>query len=68
MALISHLLHPHSKVKDLSQYATEPLAGAVLISPWVHWVPADGSAEVLPGSDIVCREVGERWSKAVIGA
>lgn len=46
---------------------TEPLAGAVLISPWVEWVPQDVASEVNLSSDIVTKVVGSRWSVAIRG-
>ncbi|QIW96487.1 hypothetical protein AMS68_002005 [Peltaster fructicola] len=64
VALLSHILHPHSQVKDISQLVKEPFAGAVLISPWIQWMPAGGSADTNANSDIVSPAAGTRWSKA----
>jgi acetyl esterase/lipase len=41
LSLLSHLLHPHPEVQEIMLY--EPLAGALLISPWVSFSTEDSS-------------------------
>jgi hypothetical protein len=52
MTLLSHILHPHP---DISPKITlnEPLAGALLISPWAKFPTDDPSVKRNANSDMV---------------
>lgn len=66
LALISHILHPHPKVPTKVELK-EPFLGAVLISPWVSFDIDQGSFHKNLRTDILCQEVGKRWSEAFRG-
>ena len=66
MSLLSHILHPHPKVPTKIAL-NEPLAGAVLISPWLNFRTADETITSNATSDIVAVPVGTRWSAAFLG-
>lgn len=64
--LLSHILHPHPQVPAKISL-NEPLAGAVLISPWLNFRTADETITSNAKTDIVGGSVGSRWSKAFLG-
>jgi len=66
MSLLSHILHPHPKVPTRITLS-EPLAGAILISPWLNFRTADETITSNATSDIVAVPVGIRWSNAFLG-
>lgn len=66
LLLISHLLHPHSAVKS-SFKLSEPLAGAILISPWAYFGTDDDSVKRNGNSDMVTAAAANRWSSAFLG-
>lgn len=46
---------------------SEPLAGAVLISPWCKFGTDDDSATRNAGSDMVTKKAAHRWSSLFLG-
>lgn len=66
LSLISHLLHPHEAVTSKFTLS-QPLAGAVLISPWVKLVADDGSVIRNAKSDMITPSALVRWSKVFLG-
>lgn len=63
--LLSHLLHPHPDATEIQ--LTEPLASAILISPWTKF-PADyDSIKRNETSDMVVSASGKRWSRLFLG-
>ena len=64
--LISHLMHPHPDVSPKIKLS-EPLAGAILISPWVKFGTDDESVKRNATSDYVTPKAANRWSKAFLG-
>lgn len=65
--LLLHQLHPHSAVSN-GLKLNEPLAGAVLISPWWKFKTDDDSATRNAKSDMVTPEAANRWSSLFLGA
>ena len=65
LSLISHLLHPHSDVSKVD--LSEPLAGAILISPWVKFATDDDSVKRNGTSDYVTASAANRWSSSFLG-
>lgn len=64
--LLLHLLHPNSRVSgDLK--LSEPLAGAVLISPWWKFKAEDDSVKRNATSDMVTPAAVYRWSSLFLG-
>ena len=69
LALFSHILHPHPDIAEsLRVKLSEPLAGTVLISPWVKFVPEqDDSVRRNQTTDMVTPAVARRWSSLYLG-
>ena len=65
LSLISHLLHPHSDVPNID--LNEPLAGALLVSPWVSFATTDDSVQRNMYSDYVTAPASKRWSSSFLG-
>jgi hypothetical protein len=65
LSLISHLLHPHSDVPKVE--LSEPLAGAILVSPWVKFGTDDDSVKRNMMSDYVTAPAANRWSSSYLG-
>ena len=65
LSLISHLLHPHPDVEKVE--LSEPLAGAILVSPWVKFGTDDDSVKRNMTSDYVTAAAADRWSSAYLG-
>ncbi|PSK60449.1 hypothetical protein B9Z65_599 [Elsinoe australis] len=65
VALLSHLLHPHSKVLPVN--LSEPLAGALLISPWIEFSPKDALFRANMYYDMIGEKAANKWSKAFLG-
>lgn len=59
--LLLHQLHTHSATSKALKLS-EPLAGAVLISPWWKFKTDDDSVKRNAKSDIVTPEAANRWS------
>lgn len=59
------MLHPHPEVPQIK--FSEPLAGAVLISPWVQFNPDEGSVKRNQNSDYVTPAAAKRWSSLFLG-
>lgn len=66
LALLSHLLHPHSDVKSSIKLA-EPLAGAILVSPWTSFATDYDSVKRNEYSDFVTAGAATRWSSLFMG-
>lgn len=66
LALISHLLHPHPEIASKITLS-EPLAGAVLISPWTKFDTDDDSVKRNRTSDMVTATAADRWSSSFLG-
>lgn len=66
LGLIGHLLHPHPEVSSKCQMS-EPLAGAVLISPWVNFAVDDPSITNNVQTDMLTAAPIERWAKLFLG-
>ncbi|TKA70168.1 hypothetical protein B0A55_05822 [Friedmanniomyces simplex] len=65
LAVLSHLLHPHPDVPEIK--LREPLAAAVLISPWARFVSNDVSVTKNQRSDMVTVAAAKRWSSNYLG-
>ena len=65
LSLISHLLHPHSDVQKVD--LAEPLAGALLISPWTGFDTTIDSVKRNETSDFVTAPAADRWSSSFLG-
>ncbi|PNS20941.1 hypothetical protein CAC42_2872 [Sphaceloma murrayae] len=66
LALFSHILHPHPQVPMVK--LDEPLAGALLISPWVEFHPRDKLFEANKHNDFLGEGVADKWSSAFLGS
>ena len=66
MSLMSHLLHPSDEIPSKIKLS-EPLAGGLLISPWVKFATDDASIERNQLSDMVTPKAAERWSSMYLG-
>ncbi|KAF7185054.1 Esterase [Pseudocercospora fuligena] len=66
VGLISHLLHPHPDVPKIE--LSEPLATAVLISPWVKFSTTDDSWKRNATSDMIPPIAAARWSSLFKGS
>lgn len=64
--LLLHLLHPHSGINS-SLKLSEPLTGAVLISPWWKFKAEDDSVNRNATSDMVTPAAATRWSSLFLG-
>ncbi|KXL42865.1 MAG: hypothetical protein FE78DRAFT_34051 [Acidomyces sp. 'richmondensis'] len=69
LGVLFHLLHPKPDVAELigEIQLSEPLAGAVLISPWCKFGTDDDSATRNAGSDMVTKKAAHRWSSLFLG-
>jgi len=59
------LLHPHPNVSELE--LSEPLAAAMLISPWGKFTTDDDSVRRNQGSDMLTPQAAHRWSGLFLG-
>ncbi|EME87799.1 uncharacterized protein MYCFIDRAFT_129523 [Pseudocercospora fijiensis CIRAD86] len=66
LALLSHLLHPHPGVPKTE--LNEPLATAILISPWVKFSPTDDSWKRNATSDMIPPIAVGRWASLFKGS
>ncbi|KXT03923.1 hypothetical protein AC578_9250 [Pseudocercospora eumusae] len=66
LGLISHLLHPHPEVPKIE--LREPLATAVLISPWVKFSTTDDSWKRNATSDMIPPIAAARWASLFKGS
>lgn len=66
LALMSHLIHPHPEVSNKIQLS-EPLAGAILISPWVDFSTEQDSVKRNLTSDMLSPAAAKRWSSLFLG-
>lgn len=66
LATLSHLLHPHPKVTPQLKL-NEPLAGALLISPWVEMKRQDAIFHAHELYDILGNGQGASWADAFRG-
>ena len=69
LSLLCHLLHPHPKIPEsLHIKLSSPLAGALLISPWAKFkATEDASFKRNLHSDMLPREISDRWGDAYLG-
>jgi hypothetical protein len=65
MGLLSHLLHPHSDVIKIE--LQQPLASAILISPWIKFGTTDESWTRNATSDMIAPKAGHRWTALFLG-
>lgn len=65
LSLLSHLLHPHPEVTKIE--LKEPLAGAVLISPWVSFDTNTDSFKRHESSDMLSENAVKRWTSQLLG-
>ncbi|KAK3068185.1 hypothetical protein LTR53_014454 [Teratosphaeriaceae sp. CCFEE 6253] len=66
IAVLSHLLHPHPDVPAIK--LREPLAAALLISPWAQFIPNDESIKQYGSSDMIPKPAAQRWSSNYLGS
>jgi acetyl esterase/lipase len=66
LSLFSHILHPHPDVKHKINLS-EPLAGALLVSPWTKFTTDDDSVKRNEYSDFVTAGAADRWSSLFMG-
>ena len=66
LSLMSHLVHPHPEVSNKISLS-EPIAGAILISPWIKFTSSDDSFQRNATSDMVVPAAVERWSSLFRG-
>lgn len=64
--LLLHLLHPNSAISG-GLKLREPLAGAVLVSPWWKFKAEDDSVKRNATSDMVTPTAADRWSSLFLG-
>ncbi|EEH36233.1 alpha/beta hydrolase fold protein [Paracoccidioides lutzii Pb01] len=64
LGILSHLSHPHKAIEPLE--LSEPLAGAVPISPWVSFSLNYASVKENQNKDILAISALERWSSYYI--
>lgn len=64
-SLFSHLLHPHPEVQEITLY--EPLAGALLISPWVTFSTEDSSMTRNFYTDYLHPIMLRKWAAMFLG-
>ena len=68
LSLLSHLVHPQPEVAEKVRLnLSEPLGGAVLISPWVNFDPEQDSVKRNATSDMVTASAAIRWSESYLG-
>ncbi|KIW80225.1 hypothetical protein Z517_06840 [Fonsecaea pedrosoi CBS 271.37] len=65
LGLLSHLTHPQPELPKTS--ATEPVAGTLLISPWVTFSTTAASMQTNRYKDCIDAGPLEKWSQAFIG-
>lgn len=66
IAVLSHILHQHPDISKLK--LNQPLAAAILISPWTKFATDDDSVKRYQKSDIVTPAAANRWSSSFLGA
>lgn len=66
MAVLSHILHPHPQIPERIELSG-PLAGALLVSPWVNFSTMDALFKSNLENDIIGEHVGMRWGPAYRG-
>lgn len=66
LSLLSHLLHPHPKAPKID--LKEPLATAILISPWVKFSTEDDSFKRNATSDMLPPAAAARWASMFLGS
>ncbi|KKZ60491.1 hypothetical protein EMCG_04855 [[Emmonsia] crescens] len=59
LGILSHLSHPHKAIEPLE--LSEPLAGALTISPWVSFSLDYPSVEENKNKDMLTTSILERW-------
>ncbi|KLJ11780.1 hypothetical protein EMPG_13068 [Blastomyces silverae] len=64
LGVLSHLSHPHKAIEPLE--LSEPLAGALPISPWVSFSLEYPSVEENRNKDILSASILERWSSLYV--
>ena len=64
-SLMSHLHHPHPEATAIK--LSQPLAGAILISPWIKFATDDDSIKRNATSDMVTPAAANRWSSLFLG-
>lgn len=66
LAVLSHILHPHSKVPTKLNLS-EPFRAALLISPWVSFASDDPSFKTNQTTDLIPNLGAERWGNSYLG-
>lgn len=67
MGLMSHMLHPHPDLNTpVLAKLQQPLAGALLISPWGNF-DTDDKPHRNRHSDMIATETAQRWGGAFLG-
>ncbi|SMQ46132.1 unnamed protein product [Zymoseptoria tritici ST99CH_3D7] len=66
MALLSHILHPHPDAIKI--HLRQPLASAILISPWVKFATDDPSWTRNASTDMFVPTAGHRWTDLFLGS
>ncbi|PGH06482.1 hypothetical protein GX51_02306 [Blastomyces parvus] len=64
LGILSHLSHPHKAIEPLE--LSEPLAGALPISPWVSFSLDYPSVEENKDKDILSASILRRWSSLYV--
>jgi acetyl esterase/lipase len=67
-ALLGHLAHPHPSSSVPKITLSEPLLGAVLISPWVGFDISRPSYQQNQYLDLISTVAAQRWSTAFMGS
>lgn len=67
MGVLSHLSHPHPAIKTLALPNREPLAGCILISPWMLLDTEFPDHEIDSRGDLITEDVALPWSTAYLG-
>lgn len=65
LSLMSHLLHPHPEALKID--LKEPLAGAILLSPWVQFKTNTDSFKRYQNSDMLSENAIQRWASQYLG-
>ena len=65
LGLLGHILHPRPDVPKVQ--LSEPLAAAVLISPWISFKTDDESWKRNATSDMLPPEAAHRWASLFLG-
>lgn len=65
MGVLSHLAHGHPAIPKLK--LSEPLAGAVGVSPWTLLGEDHSDREIYSGGDLLTPAVDKPWSSAFLG-